>query len=87
MNSRSYIKEHKKIFLHSGGKPVKAFCTENESSERLTLDEEKWVFIPFHSDYPRILEGYYTRSAYIELLRVNRFNPDAVHFLADMLEE
>lgn len=54
---------------------------------RGVLDFEVWewsVFLP-DNEYG-IAEGYYGQKELVSLLRVLKNNPDAIQFIADMLE-
>jgi len=57
------------------------------------VDENWRLIIPdYDPDDPQpypgdIKPGYYTTNEVVQLLRDYRFNPDAVQFIADMLEE
>lgn len=55
------------------------------------LRENVMVVIPPNDEpaaYPGdIKPGYYTRNQVVDLLRKHKDNPEAIQFLADMLEE
>ena len=50
--------------------------------------EQHFIYIPQSEDPDiPIVEGYYTRNEFANMLRRHKDEPGVTHFLADMLEE
>jgi len=57
---------------------------ENQKIKPATKKKDK-LYIPENNYNIRV--GYYTLSDFVKTLRENKNNPDAIQFIADMLEE
>ena len=73
---------------HGSAVPEEAFYEERPGDDDVVF---LVVPLPDPNDpkpYPgRIAPGDYTRNEVVELLRAHRENPNAIQFIADMLEE